>query len=222
MAESTANRSNSRKRRTRDAGTAERSRRSRRQRRRDETPAVFERHVATTATRVVSVGERVEPDLDDIKFAQVRRSLPSPPREVFVQCSMLVSQLGPPMREMLVEEGLEPKFHLKMKIGGWRRNCRVPPTSAIGRSPPIHRANREGQERVDSGPLASKPMVLTEENIKRTVRHGQPGLPRPLPLRRRQDRLPGRLAEGLLPSRSIGCEIRTGDQPSRPDGAVLL
>jgi hypothetical protein len=65
---------------------------------------------------------------------------------------MLVSQLGPPMREMLVEEGLEPKFHLKMKIGGWRRNCRVPPTSAIGRSPPIHRANREGQERVESRP----------------------------------------------------------------------
>jgi hypothetical protein len=55
------------------------------------------------------------------------------------------------------------------------------PTSAFSRFPPVHRADLVRQQRVDSGPLASKPMVLTEENIRRTIWHGQPGLPRPLP-----------------------------------------
>jgi hypothetical protein len=74
--------------------------------------------------------------------------------------------------------------------------------TAFALFPPVHGPNLEGRQRVDSGPLASKPMVLTEENIRRTIWHGQPGLPRPLPLRRRQDRLPGLLADNAQGTRS--------------------
>jgi len=47
-------------------------------------------------------------------------------------------------------------------------------------------------------------------------------MPRPLPLCRRQNRVPRLFASRVLSSRSIGCKIRTGDQPSRPHGPLLL
>jgi hypothetical protein len=54
------------------------------------------------------------------------------------------------------------------------------------------------------------------QNIRRTIWHGQPGLPCPLSVRGRQNRLPSLLAVRLLSSRSVGREIRAGDQPSGP------
>jgi hypothetical protein len=64
--------------------------------------------------------------------------------------------------------------------------------------------------------------ILTRENIKRTIGHGQAGLPSQLSIRDRQNRLPGLLATWLLSSRSIGREIRARDQPSRPHGPFFL
>lgn len=70
-------------------------------------------------------------------------------------------------------------------------------------------------------PCASTAATISLAPRRRTRRHGQPGLPRPLPLCHRPHRL--RLfAPRILSSRSIGGQIWARDQPSRPHGALLL
>ena len=79
----------------------------------------------------------------------------------------------------------------------------------------------EGQLRVNSGPLALRPVLsggLDTKNIKRTIQHGQPGLP----VLRRQDRLPRLRAARILSPRAARGEVRAGNQPSRPHGPLFL
>jgi hypothetical protein len=70
----------------------------------DETPVVFERHVARTAARAVrwmSVSSSISTTSSSRKVVDscLRR-----PMRFFVQCNA-VSQLGRPMREMLAKKG---------------------------------------------------------------------------------------------------------------------
>ena len=75
------------------------------------------------------------------------------------------------------------------------------------------------RQQVNSGapaPMTTRSRaVMTHENKRRTIQHGQPGSPRPLSLRCRPDCLSSLLPARVLSSRATGREIRTGKQPSR-------